>query len=197
MHRIPHSDISQTIHVFMEYMPTMTPPNHPNVGTLMVWVFVCNGSNCKEHQRELDEHLRGLKRTCHQCTKCSVCLWQMGLNRHKPNKPLYSNFRMRYPQGFSRTSQFERVVVIAFHMYVLMYVNVLMSALEHISHAHALPENPMPNACWRFISRIFSFMARRKDERKRKEQSTRIIQWVSNRLPYPTYRSPLGTRWKC
>ena len=24
---------------------------------------------------------------------------------------------------------------------------------------------------------------------------TRIIQWVSNRLPYPTYRSPLGTRW--
>ena len=27
--------------------------------------------------------------------------------------------------------------------------------------------------------------------------SPRIIQWVSNRLPYPTYRSPLGTRWKC
>ena len=27
--------------------------------------------------------------------------------------------------------------------------------------------------------------------------SSRIIQWVSNRLPYPTYRSPLGTRWKC
>ena len=25
----------------------------------------------------------------------------------------------------------------------------------------------------------------------------RVIQWVSNRQPYPTYRSPLGTRWKC
>ena len=24
---------------------------------------------------------------------------------------------------------------------------------------------------------------------------TRVIQWVSNRLPHPTYRSPLGTRW--